>query len=138
MSFTGATEKLQRRLRSIFSKRFHEGSPASGVWNRIQMSMPHEIFCLFLEYQLFWFLLTFWDLSVTFFHKLLIYMINFSYWMSVWLKHMKCLAKEDYRALSLLQFNAYNAEKLSWFCCQDPYNSELELIAYVTPIFNFF
>lgn len=51
---------------------------------------------------------------------------------------MKCLAKEDYRALSLLQFNAYNAEKLSWFCCQDPYNSELELIAYVTPIFNFF
>lgn len=59
------------------------------------MFMPHEIFyfCLFLEYQLFRFLLTFWDLCVTFFHWVLIYMINFNYWMSLCLKHIKCLEK---------------------------------------------
>lgn len=67
----------------------------------------------------------------TFVHRHLKYMLNFSYWRSVGLKHIKCLAKKGHRALSLLPFNAHNANKVSWFCSQGSHNSELELISCV-------
>lgn len=129
----GATDMLQRHLKTIFSKKVCERFPVLGNWKRREMSMPQEIlyFCFFLEYQWLRFLLTFWDLSDTFVHRLLKNMLNFSFWRSVGLKHIKCLAKVGHRALSLLQFTAYNANKLSWLCHQGSCNIELELTPYV-------
>lgn len=117
LSFSGATEVFQRYPRSIYSKRFHERFPVLGNWNRIEISRPQKIlyFCFFLEHQWLRFLLTFWDLPETFVQRLFKYTLNCSYWRSVGLKHIKGLAKEGHRALSL-QFSAYNANKLSWLC----------------------
>lgn len=53
LSFTGATDKLQRNLKAIFSKKVYERFPVLENWKRREISMPQEIpyFCFFLEYQ---------------------------------------------------------------------------------------
>lgn len=71
--------------------------------------------------------------SETVVHRPLKYMLNFSYWRSVGLKHTKCLAEEDSGGWPLFEFNANNASTLLCFYCQRSDNNTL--ISYVVFIF---